>query len=153
MRGGQELSKHDEQESEPASTMVNQDDEIEPLSGKPFFHLILQKSHVSTPYQLVVPARFAPILPQERVPAILTCGTRKWEMKYFGDHRTHKRLELPHWRTFVEDNKLKVGDACVFELMENGRTVKFKVQILRGDFPSVLLERIDGVKDNPILID
>lgn len=48
-------------------------------------------------------------------------------MKYFGDYRIYKRLELFYWRIFVEDNKFKVGDVCVFEFMENGRIVKFKV--------------------------
>lgn len=47
----------------------------------------------------------------------------------------------------VTDNDLKVGDECLFEIMECcSIIVKMKVQILRGYFPSELLGKggMDG---------
>uniref|UniRef100_A0A7C9D4I8 TF-B3 domain-containing protein n=1 Tax=Opuntia streptacantha TaxID=393608 RepID=A0A7C9D4I8_OPUST len=126
------------------------DDETEPLSGKPFFHVLLQKSHIVNP--LTIPVKISRMLPSDAVPVVLTHGSRMWDMTYNGNHPTHKRLD-PRWRTFVADNKLQVGDACLFELMECGSTIKFKVQILRGNFPFELLLRQDGSKDRPVIID
>lgn len=43
---------------------------------------------------------------------------------------------------FAHGNELKIGDACVFELMEcNSTNVRFKVYILRGDFTPELLAK------------
>lgn len=52
------------------------------------------------------------------------------------------------------DNHLKEGDACVFELTECNKTlVKIRVQILKGDFPSQLLNNVDGgTPDKPIFL-
>uniref|UniRef100_A0A5B7BYH2 TF-B3 domain-containing protein n=1 Tax=Davidia involucrata TaxID=16924 RepID=A0A5B7BYH2_DAVIN len=128
--------------------------EFWPLSGKPFFHLILSKSHVKPSYYLVFPAKIHSVLPCATVPGVLTYRDKNWEIAYIGDRGCHKRLDT-NWKTFASDNDLKVGDACVFELMECSSTnIKFRVQILRGDFPSELLARVNGETSNtPIVID
>ena len=85
-----------------------------------------------------------PLVPSAVIPAVLLHQDKKWEMTFIGDHRTHKRFD-PGWKTFINDNNLKTGDACVFELMEcNTSNIKFRVQILRGDIPFTLLDRVNG---------
>lgn len=153
MRDGLEMIKKEEQVSEPPSTNTYEDDEIEPLSGNPFFHIVLCKTHVDNPYQLSVPVEGTHLLPQKTVLVTLTRGKRSWEMTYNGTHPTHKRFDCSMWKVFVVDNMLKVGDVCIFELMTCSATTKFKVQVLRGDFPSVLLDKKDGTSDNPILLE
>lgn len=84
----------------------------------------------------------------------LTRGKKSWETTYFGRHQTHKRFDFSLWKEFVVDNTLKVGDVCIFELMAQTESVlEFKVQILRGDFPSILLEKEEGTSKKPIVVD
>ncbi|XP_057249909.1 B3 domain-containing protein Os06g0112300 [Beta vulgaris subsp. vulgaris] len=105
----------------------------------------------STP---ILPQPFTRLLPNKTVPVILTCGGRSWETTYLGDNAAYQKKFDQRWRAFAEDNMLKVGDACVFELMECSDTsLKFKVQVLRGDFPSILLGDQDGTIDNPIVVE
>ncbi|XP_074279353.1 B3 domain-containing protein Os06g0112300-like [Silene latifolia] len=149
-----ELKPLEDQVSIPISSTKSMDNvEIEPLSGKPFFHVRMLRSHVTRQYQLVIPAKFTRTLPYKTIPVILIRGGRSWETSYHGNHLTNRRLDTK-WKLFVVDNKLKVGDICVFELMECEDTLlKFKVQILRSDFPSVLLEKQVGTRNNPVVID
>ena len=75
-------------------------------------------------------------------------------MVYDGTSDRHKKFDTS-WRSFVDDNNLKVGDACVFELEENNsKSIVFKVQILRGDIPPELLPKIPvGTSiESPIII-
>lgn len=62
-----------------------------------------------------------------------------------------------NWKAFVLENELKVGDTCVFELMECSRTnLRFKVHILRGDLPPELLTKVNSrgkTSDAPIVLD
>lgn len=134
---------------EPATKF--QADEIHPLLGKPYFHVVLVKSHLN---QMVLPTKMHPSVPSAVIPAVLVHQEKRWEMTFNGDHRTHKRFDIG-WRTFVNDNNLKAGDACVFELMEcNTSNIKFRVQILRGDIPSMLLDRANGeTSDTAIVIE
>ncbi|XP_021762272.1 B3 domain-containing protein Os06g0112300-like [Chenopodium quinoa] len=144
---------NEEQQLDPVSIDTEEDEEIEPLSGNPMFHVTLYKSHVSSPYQMTIPAAIAHILPHKTAPVTLTRGKKSWETTYFGRHPTHKRFELSSWKEFVVDNKLRVGDVCIFERMTLGdEALKLKVQVLRGDFPSILLGN-DGTSDNPIVVE
>ncbi|KAB2595110.1 B3 domain-containing protein [Pyrus ussuriensis x Pyrus communis] len=91
----------------------------------------------------VIPAKFQPTLPSCSIPTVLTFGDKNWEMTYTGGS-IQRKFDI-NWRQFVNDNNLKVGDACVFELL---------VQILRGDIPSELLGNLKGdTVDAPIIID
>ncbi|PIA58646.1 hypothetical protein AQUCO_00500533v1 [Aquilegia coerulea] len=131
------------------------DEEHWPLSDdKPYFHVVFLKSQVSGIYQLVLPTKMSSILPQAVVPVVLTRLDKNWKMNYIGEGLSHKRFDSG-WKNFVIDNNLKVGDGCVFELSECSKDcLKFRVQILEGDFPSELLDRVDGkCSDTPILID
>uniref|UniRef100_A0A803LYG7 TF-B3 domain-containing protein n=1 Tax=Chenopodium quinoa TaxID=63459 RepID=A0A803LYG7_CHEQI len=130
---------NEEQQLDPVSIDTEEDEEIEPLSGNPMFHTI--------------PAEITHILPHKTAPVTLTRGKKSWETTYFGRHPTHKRFELSSWKEFAVDNKLKVGDVCIFELMTlSDEALKLKVQVLRGDFPSILLGN-DGTSDNPIVVE
>ncbi|XP_062109111.1 B3 domain-containing protein Os04g0386900-like [Humulus lupulus] len=133
---------------------VSQDDEFWPLSGKPFFSVFIAKTHVKPTYRLVLPTKIHPVLPSLIIPAVLTYKGKKWTMLFNGTNVVMKRFDNS-WRNFAEDNKLKIGDACVFELTENSsRNLVFRVQILRGDIPSELLPKIVGESlESPIVIE
>ncbi|XP_048447787.1 B3 domain-containing protein Os04g0386900 isoform X2 [Pyrus x bretschneideri] len=124
-----------------------QGDEFWPLSEKPFFEVVITKANVKPSYQMVIPAKFQQTLPSCSIPTVLTFGGKNWEMTY--THGSGQRKFDTNWREFVNDNNLKVGDACVFELLECSSTkLVFRVQILRGDIPSELLGKLkDLVKD------
>ncbi|GMP42158.1 hypothetical protein CsSME_00011985 [Camellia sinensis var. sinensis] len=137
-----------------SGTAESEVDEFWPLSGKPYFHVFLAKSQLKPLYQLHLPVKAQPVLPSSRIPVVLTYRGKNWEIILHGDS-SRKRFDPPSWRTFASDNDLKVGDACLFELVEfSSSNHKFRVQILRGDFPSVLLERVNGETPNtPIVVD
>ncbi|XP_027079722.1 B3 domain-containing protein Os04g0386900-like [Coffea eugenioides] len=103
------------------------------ISGmKPYFDLILAKTHVNHPFRVNLPGRMVPELPFELVPMVLISCGKRWETFYHGDGSA-KRFG---WKRFVMDNDLKKGDCCFFELMECSKTnIVFKVIILRGSLP------------------
>lgn len=105
--------------------------------------------------QQVVPKSMAPFLPSSTVPAMLTWRGRSWDMRFTGG-RQIQRLEAG-WRSFALDNGLRLGDGCVFELMDGateGGTVKFSVQVLRGEIPLAIRERAGGyTSSSPIEIE
>ncbi|VVA40642.1 PREDICTED: B3, partial [Prunus dulcis] len=127
-------------------------DEFWPLSGKPFFDVVLTKTNIKCLYQLVVPGKFSATLPSCSIPTVLIFRGKNWEMIYHGSS-SHKRLD--NWRAFAVDNNLKVGDACVFEQLECSSTrLVFRVQILRGDISSEFLDKLGGDNvDAPIVLE
>lgn len=126
------------------------EDEFWPLSGEPFFSVILTKSHVSPVCQMALPVKIYPSLPLPPCPVVLSYHGKKWNMTYVANG--HRKRFDPKWRQFVIDNDLNAGDACVFEISKcNDTIIEFRVQILRGDIPSELLE--DGSANTPITID
>ncbi|PRQ56911.1 putative transcription factor B3-Domain family [Rosa chinensis] len=125
-------------------------DEFWPLSGKPFFDIILTKSHVKPIYEIEIPAKLDPILPAgASVPMVLSFADKSWDMTY----NEIKLVDRHLWRAFVDDNSLKAGDGCIFELTRCDSTkVVFKVQILRGDIPAELVKKYPGEAEKPIII-
>ncbi|KAL0379948.1 UNVERIFIED_CONTAM: B3 domain-containing protein [Sesamum angustifolium] len=112
------------------------EDDIPYLTGKPFFDVVLAKSHVNPTYHF------------------FSDTIANWNLDYIGNC-TNPRFD-PKWRKFVIDNNLEIGDACVFELMEHSATnIKFKVHILRGELPPELQAAINsrGTVENPIELD
>ncbi|CAK9185235.1 unnamed protein product [Ilex paraguariensis] len=128
------------------------EDEFWPLSGKPYFDVVLTKAHVKPAFNMAVPVKLYQLLPSAAVPAVITYCGQNWRTVYHGD-RSQKRFDIS-WKAFVIDNDLKMGDALVFELIECSRVkLKFRVQILRGDFPAELMAGVHGeTSDNPIFI-
>jgi hypothetical protein len=47
----------------------------------------------------------------------------------FGETPGEKRLKSG-WKTFVQDNNLKMGDICLFELLSNQRRRTMEVYII-----------------------
>ncbi|KAF8028752.1 hypothetical protein BT93_E1417 [Corymbia citriodora subsp. variegata] len=128
-----------------------QEDDYWPLSGKPFFDIILSKSHVRPRYNMFFPSRMHTLLPSRDMQTVLAYKDKTWDVILLAKT---KRLDSS-WRQFIDDNHLKAGDACVFELIECLSTkVTFKVQILRDDFPAELLAKVSGeTAGAPIVID
>ncbi|KAF0924989.1 hypothetical protein E2562_015052 [Oryza meyeriana var. granulata] len=124
-----------------------------PLLGKPYFTCIMCKSHVQPPFQVVVPRSFAPFLPSKTAPATLAWRGRSWGMRFTGG-RLIQRLEAG-WRGFAVDNDLRLGDGCVFELVDGGgELVTFRVQVLRAEIPARIRGRAGGYTSaTPIVID
>ncbi|KAF9626356.1 hypothetical protein IFM89_032772 [Coptis chinensis] len=102
----------------------------------------------------VLPVKISRVLPQAVVPVVLTCRNKIWKMNYLGEGSSHKRFDSG-WKNFVVDNKLKVGDGCVFELTEcTTDCIKFRVQFLDGELPPNFADRVDGKSSaSPIVID
>ncbi|EER89060.1 hypothetical protein BDA96_10G009200 [Sorghum bicolor] len=107
----------DEEPPLPPPFQASSDEwEVTPLSGdNPFFTSVMCKSQVQNPFQLVIPVRFHRHLPETRAPAVLMCRGRSWTVSYCGVGKW-KRLQGA-WRDFARDNGLRLGDACVFELV------------------------------------
>ncbi|XP_020412913.1 B3 domain-containing protein Os04g0386900, partial [Prunus persica] len=127
-------------------------DEFWPLSGKPFFDVVLTKTTIKPMYQLVVPGKFNATLPSCSIHTVLAFRGKNWEIIY---HESSSCKRLDNWRPFAIDNNLKVGGACVFEQLECSSTrLVFRVQILRGDIPSEFLDKLNGDNvDAPIVLE
>ncbi|KAK1422836.1 hypothetical protein QVD17_18125 [Tagetes erecta] len=129
------------------------DAEFWPLSGNPYFYVVMDKSKR---FQLNFPPELSDKLPATKVLAQVIYREKAWNLLYIGDQAT-KCFGIASWRRFMTANNLKAGDACLFELMEvssNRHIVKFKVQIFKDDFPLELLEKAEGFrKNNPIDLD
>lgn len=69
------------------------------------------------PSMQTVPSIFARNhLPQSNTKIILRNSEDKsWETNYINKEKNHKFSR--GWKDFVRDNKLKVGDICIFELV------------------------------------
>ncbi|KAL8457619.1 hypothetical protein ACS0TY_035473 [Phlomoides rotata] len=89
-----------------------------------------------------MPTHMVPFLPRATVPVVHSYGGKNRNLSYNGDYKPPKFDR--QWKIFVAENHLKIGDACVFELMENnGKNLRFKVHILGpGDMPAELQELI-----------
>ncbi|KAM0070339.1 putative transcription factor B3-Domain family [Helianthus debilis subsp. tardiflorus] len=134
------------------------DSNVWPLSGKPYFYVVLRKSHIEKTFRMHFPFSFSEKLPVAKIPAKIVYGGKVWDLPYIGNQGpTNCRLENQAWEKFVAENKLEVGDACVFELMEgrsNSTGIKLRLQILKDEFPTELKDKAEGYKpNNPICID
>ncbi|XP_044956982.1 B3 domain-containing protein Os06g0112300-like [Hordeum vulgare subsp. vulgare] len=119
---------------------AGEDDETTPLSGdRPFFTVVMCKTHVQKPYLLIIPTHFQRRLPARRTAVVLRCRGSSWIMSYSG-HTKLKNLAAG-WADFAIDNRLQVGDGCVFELLSGDARdggegeVVLEVQVLRGHLP------------------
>lgn len=102
-----------------------------------------------------LPAKVCASIPPFTGTLFFTNRGKEWKTPYnVVDQKGRTWKASIKWRDFAIDNHLKEGDACVFELTERSNTViKFRVQILKGDFPSQLLNSVDGVTaDKPIVL-
>ncbi|PAN21632.1 hypothetical protein PAHAL_3G481200 [Panicum hallii] len=100
----------------------------------PAFVAVLQKSHCQRRSNfLIVPSRFAADHLQERTEEIILCRPSrkdKWSVRYYYKTYTRGFQSLPFFK-FVHGNKLREGDACVFELMKGAKRVTMRVHVIR----------------------
>ncbi|GMN75263.1 hypothetical protein TIFTF001_056283 [Ficus carica] len=71
-------------------------------------------------------------MPWQRTESFMTClqrTRRLWRVKLWIDERRRVRFSAG-WTRFVKENAIKVGDVCVFELIERDGSV-MKVSIFR----------------------
>ncbi|KAL0913512.1 hypothetical protein M5K25_016977 [Dendrobium thyrsiflorum] len=129
--------------TEPSELAVQ--DGIVPLLGNPYFTSIMSEGHIRD-FIVEIPSSFHQFLPSSSALVVLYCRSNEWVVKCcVYDHK--KQLENG-WEKFVVDNKLRIGDGCVFELMNFNESYpfKFKVQILDGQIPQTTQA---GVADLP----
>ncbi|WVZ82917.1 hypothetical protein U9M48_030123 [Paspalum notatum var. saurae] len=148
--------QEDERSPAPLPPPAADDDwEVTPLSGdNPFFTVVLCRSQVHRPFQLAIPTRFHRHLPAAREVAVLLCRGRSWTVSYCGGGKSKKLHSA--WRDFAVDNGLRVGDACVFELVSAGSSkddVVFRVQVLRGGLPEEITSKGDTADDPLVIVD
>ncbi|RDX61146.1 B3 domain-containing protein, partial [Mucuna pruriens] len=133
----------------PDPTTNLQWDEIKPLSGKPYSHNVLSPSNLNPRYQMRPSINLRLELPSNSVPTILIHKGKSWDMVYNGQSKL-QTFSSTGWKKFAIDSCLKVGDACIFELMESSdKKVIFEVQILRGDIPFKFLENETTIGQSP----
>ncbi|KAJ3702441.1 hypothetical protein LUZ61_006146 [Rhynchospora tenuis] len=78
-----------------------------------------------------VPAKFAcDHLPPENKKAILHYKGHEWPLSITNRKGLYVYFSSG-WKKFVNDNNLRTGDVCLFELMKNDNRVSFKVHISR----------------------
>ncbi|WVZ82389.1 hypothetical protein U9M48_029656 [Paspalum notatum var. saurae] len=149
--------------SPPLPPPASDDCEVTPLSGdNPFFTIVMSRTQVQHPFQLAIPVRFHRHLPEARAAAVLRCRGRSWTVSYRGDCK-FKSFDTA-WRDFALGNALRVGDACVFELImpsagtEQGgcgggssKELVFRVQVLRGGLPEEITSR-GATADDPLVV-
>ncbi|KAI5593108.1 hypothetical protein BDE02_04G196900 [Populus trichocarpa] len=100
-------------------------------SENPFFKVAMSPSYVHTGYKLSVPSSFARKYFTKNKGNVTLCVTdgRTWPVKYY--NRTKSGVIFCHgWKAFAKDNKLAVGDFCVFELI-NVTEMSLKVVFFR----------------------
>ncbi|KAK1417810.1 hypothetical protein QVD17_26944 [Tagetes erecta] len=134
------------------------DPDFWPLSGKPYFYVVLKHSHLGKTYRLTIPRHLSENLPVARIPAKIVYRGMVWNLLYLGNQGVSNcRLENQTWANFATANNLEVGDVCVFELTEAGpksTSINFKLQIFKDEFPTELSEKAEGCDvNNPISID
>ncbi|KAK8472057.1 hypothetical protein PHAVU_002G100800 [Phaseolus vulgaris] len=124
----------------PDHTTNLQWDEVKPLSGKPYSHNILSPTNLCPRYYMWLASNLRLELPSCEVPTILTYMGKSWDMVYCGQNK-QQVFNVAGWKKFAVENCLRIGDACIFDLMESSdKKIIFEVQILRGDIPSEILE-------------
>ncbi|XP_030462595.2 B3 domain-containing transcription factor VRN1-like [Syzygium oleosum] len=103
----------------------------------PFFIVLMQSSYVQSPYALNIPAAFFKTHISKAggigFMKLHDSSGRVWTVRYHsGMYNTKPKVRAQSgWRAFVLDNRLRKGDACVFELTTAGKA-SFKVVIYRA---------------------
>ncbi|OMO66314.1 hypothetical protein COLO4_30629 [Corchorus olitorius] len=100
-------------------------------SDNPYFILVMHPTQIIK-YCLSIPSEFARKYLKNRGEVFLSNSGKTWSANYYSCLNPNKQPYVKlRWVTFVQDNKLKVGDICAFELI-NRIEMSFKVFIDRG---------------------
>ncbi|XP_056163526.1 B3 domain-containing protein Os03g0620400-like [Syzygium oleosum] len=99
-------------------------------SEHPFFKKVIRRSYMS---KLSIPSGFIKQHIQEKQRATLRCANRSWSVRLVRSNRLVRgALHLffsAGWPAFARETHLRVGNVCVFELIDRDDIV-FKVSIL-----------------------
>ncbi|XP_019195398.1 PREDICTED: B3 domain-containing transcription factor VRN1-like [Ipomoea nil] len=100
-------------------------------SKNPFHISVMYPTYVySSENRMNIPLAFAKKhFPGQSTDLLLVSGGRSWPAKYTVS-RTHARIY--GWKPFVVDNKLKVGDVCILEIMK-GKKLSVNIIVLPAD--------------------
>ncbi|XP_048134461.1 B3 domain-containing transcription factor VRN1-like [Rhodamnia argentea] len=104
----------------------------------PFFKMVIRRSHFRT---LRVPGKFVwQHIEENKKTATLTYSDRSWAVNLSRYKRDARLLFSAGWPAFAREAHLRVGNACVFELIDRD-DVMFKVSILNnGDEHEIHLD-------------
>ncbi|CAH9102213.1 unnamed protein product [Cuscuta epithymum] len=101
-------------------------------SKNPFYISVMHRSYVSYPYTLSIPLSFVKDLFTSRYNDLLLISSgRSWSAKCTVG--TSPNVKMSGWKDFVLDNKLKMGDVCILEVLKGGSPLIFNVIIFRAD--------------------
>nr|XP_023891770.1 B3 domain-containing transcription factor VRN1-like isoform X2 [Quercus suber] len=103
-------------------------------SKNPFFMVVMQPSYVYPGISLSISSSFAKKYMRKmsgEFVILRSFNGGTWSVKFsFFKAQTNAKFRQG-WKKFARDNNLKVGDVCIFELI-NGVEVAFKVSIFRA---------------------
>ncbi|XP_010667920.3 B3 domain-containing protein Os03g0212300 [Beta vulgaris subsp. vulgaris] len=103
------------------------------VSSYPHFKSIMYPSHVTYKYKLAVPSSHASIYFSSKCKEIILNGPngKSYSVRVYVGKKITELLN--GWKSFVLDNDLQVGDACIFELINKNSRSKnaYKVSIFR----------------------
>ncbi|KAL6551687.1 hypothetical protein OROGR_007841 [Orobanche gracilis] len=93
------------------------------ISRSPYFICLMQHSYVSYGFCLYVPVSFARRnqLCEGANSVTLVAEGKKWSVRCLW--RNSRADVSLGWKRFVQDNRLKVGDACIFEVVKSNKLV------------------------------
>ncbi|KAI4357357.1 hypothetical protein L6164_001310 [Bauhinia variegata] len=99
----------------------------------PLLKIVIRPSYVGKTAYLNFPSNFSSQHMGEKgfISLRLSDDLRTWTIKYCSNVATKQSMLTSGWRSFASDNKLKVGDVCVFELI-NSIEILFNVSISRA---------------------
>ncbi|KAH7692792.1 B3 DNA binding domain-containing protein [Dioscorea alata] len=111
----------------------------------PSFITVMQPSHVSQPYFMTVPYHFVSLHMNRRKRTVILRIPKKkkeWHVKFHCSRSWGFRGQ--QWQSFVFDNNIEEGDACVFELISaKSEFLKFDVHIFRAVAQVTSLSKIN----------
>ncbi|GMJ07957.1 REPRODUCTIVE MERISTEM 39, REDUCED VERNALIZATION RESPONSE 1 [Hibiscus trionum] len=106
-------------------------------SENPFFLVTMQPSYIEPGRKICIPKDFSLKFLKEKTDDLTLCnsGGKTWPARYWRYITSHKYTKTTihiGWEPFMQENNLKAGDVCVFELISQTE-IKLKVLIYRQD--------------------
>ncbi|XP_031116792.1 B3 domain-containing transcription factor VRN1-like [Ipomoea triloba] len=101
-------------------------------SKNPFHISVMYPSYVSSENRLNIPLAFAKkhFLDQSPNDFVLVSGGRSWPAKCT---RNGNHARIYGWKAFAVDNKLKVGDVCILEIMKCQKLTILNIIVFPAD--------------------
>ncbi|XP_078163996.1 B3 domain-containing protein LOC_Os12g40090-like [Carex rostrata] len=103
-------------------------------TGNPIFLHALQQSCLTKKSCVAVPKDFsAKHLPKGNQTFVLHRPEKEntWSVRYYF-RKTHQSIEGSSWLKFVQENNLREGDICMFELVNSAHQIAFRVHVAQA---------------------